>query len=618
MADDKTLQKVKQFLRHGNRVRAQDVLREALRQDPYRSEYWLWMSAVVESDKERVYCLKRSYDLDPGNQAARTGLVMWGDLNPEMAIPASPRRRNWEQELEDLTPAEKSKSPLISGRKILAFAAGFVVILFLILSAIFFPGRGSIFSPRLTITPHTWTPTIDEQAGESFLPTPTSVDRAPIGRVLAATYTPTPIYVNTPHPGYGSYQTGMEAYQRGDYEAMLTYLRLTKDQLNTADITFLLGEAYRLQGRINEARNQYAEAVRLDPTFAPAYYGRAMLNKMIENDEDVVGDLNEAIKYDDQFGQAYIQRAKYYLDRGMHQKAFEDAQKAVNLLPHSHLAHLYRAQAYLALEQPEKAYQDGDIALETDINHVPTYLTMGRIYLALGDPQAAFSMLRKYGEYEDDKTATFYSSVGAAMYLSGGSRESALKLLNRSAEMDPDLEMTYLYRGLIYLEQGQIETAVEDLSRARKAEIQPYQTNLGLGQANFLQDNYQSAIAFFTAAEDAAEGNKELAHVYYWRAKAFDKIGFPSSARADWERIVEFPREALPAEWFKEAVIRLTPTATPTPTLTPTLTQTPTITPTPTSSFTPTPTPTDVQGTPTPAPPTGTPTPTAVFPIGPY
>ncbi len=616
MAEDKTLQKVKQFLRHGNRLRALDVLREALREDPHRTDYWLWMSAVVESDKERVYCLQRSYDLDPGNQAARTGLIMWGNLRPEMTVPVSPRRRNWEQELEDLTHTDKQKSPLFSGRKILVFAAGFVVLLFLVLSAMFFPGRGSIFSPRLTITPHTWTPTVDEHSGESFLPTPTPEDRAPIGRILEATYTPTPIYVNTPHPGYGSYQTGMEAYRRGDYEAMLTYLRSTKGQLNTADITFLLGEAYRLQGRINDARTQYDEALRLDPTFAPAYYGRAMLDIMTDSDGDVEADLNEAIKYDDQFGQAYIQRAKYYLDREMFQKALADAHRAVNLLPHSHLAHLYRAQAFLALGQPQKAYQDGDIALETDINHVPTYLTMGRIYLALNDPQTAFSMLRKYGEYADEKSAQFYSSLGAATYLSGRDRETALQLLDRSIDMDPDLVMAYLYRGLINLELEQVERAIEDLNRVRRAEIQPFRVNLGLGQAHFLQKKYQSAVAFFTAAEDDAEGNKDAAQVYYWRAKAFDNMGFPTSARADWERVVEFPQEALPSEWFQEAVIRLTPTVTPTSTLTATPTQTPTFTPSPTSSLTPTPI--EVEGTPTPVPPTVTPTPTGVYQIGPH
>ena len=617
MAEDKTLQKVKQFLRHGNRFRAQDVLREALRNDPHRSEYWLWMSAVVNSDKERVYCLQRSLDLDPGNQVARTGLIMWGEMTPEMTIPVAPRRQNWEQELEDLSPSERRKTPLISGKKVLAYAAGLVVLLFLVLSGLFFPGRGSIFSPRLTITPHTWTPTLDEQAGESFLPTPTPEDRAPIGRVLEAAYTPTPIYVNTPHPGYGSYQTAMEAYRRGDYEAMLTYLRSTKDQLNTADITFLLGEAYRFQGRINDARTQYEEALRLDPSFAPAYYGRAMLNSMVGVDGDLEKDLNEAIKYDDQFGQAYIQRAKYYLDREMFQKALADAQRAVNLLPHSHLAHLYRARAYLALGQPGTAYQDGDIALETDINHVPTYLTMGRIYLALGDPRAAFSMLRKYGEYADDKPAHFYSSLGAATYLTGRSRESALELLNRSIDMDSDLAHAYLYRGLIYLELDQIERSVQDLSRARKAEIQPYLVNLGLGQAHFQQENYQSAVAFFTAAEKAARGDQEAAQIYYWRAKAFDNMGFPTSAQADWERVVEYPQDAVPAEWFQEAVIRLTPTATPTSTMTATPSRTPTFTPSPTPSLTATPAPTEVEETPTPVPPTLTPTPTDEYHIGP-
>lgn len=606
MAGDKLLRKAKQFLKSGNRFRAKELLTQALKEDQYRAEYWLWMSAVVESEKERIYCLRRAHELDPDNRAARLGLIMVGGLSPENVLPIPPRERDWKREIEDLTRQEREGGPVFNLRRWLTYIAAGGILLILILSAIYFPSTRSIFSPRLTITPYTWTPTSD-QSLEGHVPSSTPLGQAPIGRVLKATFTPTAVYVNTPHPGYGSYRAGMEAYRRGDFQTMLTYLRSTRNQLNTPDISFLLGEAYRFLGRYGQAREQYLEALRLDSTFAPAYYGRAMVDLATDPEANIKEDLNQAIVHDPQFGQAYVQRAKLYLEGGEYQKALSDAQKAVQHLPHSHLAHLVRAQAYLELGQPQKAYVDGDIALETDINYVPTYLTMGRIYLALGKPSGALSFLSNYENHASQKPPEYFAAFGAAHYHVGKDMKKALELLSTAIERDPGLMDAYLYRGLVYLETGALDPAVEDLQRVLESSPDHFQANLGLGKANFQKGNLQSAVAHFTAAESSAAEGRQLAAVYYWRALTFDEMGLPSSARSDWQRLVELPPNIVPETWAQQASARLTPTPTATLTLTPTPSSTPTITPSPTATPTPVPT-----STPTPSTPTPTPTPTAI------
>ena len=61
--------------RAGDRARARDLFSRLLRTDSANAEYWVWMSSVVDTDRERIYCLESALKLDPTNRAAMRGLV---------------------------------------------------------------------------------------------------------------------------------------------------------------------------------------------------------------------------------------------------------------------------------------------------------------------------------------------------------------------------------------------------------------------------------------------------------------------------------------------------------------------------------------------------------------
>ena len=66
MAEDVMLQEAINAVRQGQRIRARDLLTRLLRADQSNPEYWLWMSSLVDSFKEQVYCLQSALKLDPG------------------------------------------------------------------------------------------------------------------------------------------------------------------------------------------------------------------------------------------------------------------------------------------------------------------------------------------------------------------------------------------------------------------------------------------------------------------------------------------------------------------------------------------------------------------------
>ena len=91
-------QEAQTALGSGDRARARDLLTRLIKADAANSLYWVWMSAAVETSKERIYCLNEALKHDPQNLAARRGLIGLGALPPDPAlvIPLEKQRRDWE------------------------------------------------------------------------------------------------------------------------------------------------------------------------------------------------------------------------------------------------------------------------------------------------------------------------------------------------------------------------------------------------------------------------------------------------------------------------------------------------------------------------------------------
>ena len=611
MAEDRRYVLAKLALEQGDRFQARDQLASLLKDDSDNIEYWLLMSTVVESNKERIYCLKKVLDLDPHNQDARLGMILFGAHHPQNVRPAEIKKRDWIREVPDLRKSgrsqEKKKGSRYNYKQLIPLLVGsLVIILVLVLSGIL-PGTRSVFSPRLTITPLTWTPSAAAEDSTFLTGTPNPILQIPIGQVLEHTYTPTPAYVLTPHPGYGSYQTALSAYQAGDFETMLTYMRQTAQQLETPDIVFLVGEALRNLGRFHEALEAYDRALFLDPAFAPAYYGRALVDQLLDPDYDLKGDLDQALLLDPEFGQVYLERAKYYLDQGSDQLAYMDASQAVKFLPNSPLAYYYQAEALLGLRDYPQAEAAINMSLSLDINYVPSYLVAGRASLENGKPDRALELLTRYDPYDPNKPWEFYYALGKAYFLTGTDLDRALELLDQAASLGGDSSELYLTRAQIEEQQGYLDQALESAFQARNLARASYPANIYLGRLLFESESYSLALVYLNIAENLAREDTDLVDVYYYRAQTLEKLGQGEASIRDWQALLNLPLAYVPDEWEYTAAAKLVPTATPTPTLTATPMPTPTITPSSTMTLTPTRTPSPTATflptfTPTPSP----------------
>jgi hypothetical protein len=121
----------------GQRARALDLLTRLIKVRPDNPEYWVWMSAVVSTPKERVYCLKEALRFDPQNAEAQRGLTLMGVLppNPELVLPAGLQKRAWQSKSQagmDGSSGAKAQS----GRQMALIGAAAVIVIALIAIAL--------------------------------------------------------------------------------------------------------------------------------------------------------------------------------------------------------------------------------------------------------------------------------------------------------------------------------------------------------------------------------------------------------------------------------------------------------------------------------------------------
>lgn len=539
----------------GQRRRARDLLTRLIKTDPEKVDYWVWLSSVVDSEKEQLFCLQKAIKLDPNSLAARRGLVMLGALTPEAA--ALPRTLT----LDDLTPAQPiSRAARAAGglwgdprNRVLALFGLAMLALALVLgvlawrflapdawNAVFNPPRVVIVTPPTrtpTRTPSP-TPTVTETPPPEACGLPEQVNPATPLHVYLCVPEVTPtafVPTEAAPPIQEAYRLVRDAYFRGQWDTVLRLSEQAKDAAPNSPLPyFYLAEALRNQGGAQNLRNavsEYGQSLARAAAFAPALYGRALARLAQANGSEALRDLDRTLQADPALVPALVTRAEVYSVNANFPRAVQDLQQAQTLTPEDLNVLARLALAYVDAGQLEAALPLAEQAVGQDPTNVVGWYARGRVLLELGDVERAALDLAVAAPYLAD-SASFRRWFPAAAALNFGNAyagqaltaygralaalerdEPALAALNDGLARYDDLPAARVARGQLLVKAARYEEARTDFNNVigalQRDTASPILLDayLGNGEALLATDRPEGALSNFLAATRLAPEN---------------------------------------------------------------------------------------------------------------
>lgn len=115
---------------------------------------------------------------------------------------------------------------------------------------------------------------------------------------------------------------------------------------------------------LNEALDDFQQALRLDPRHVKALIQRAFVRSAKNEPQKAMDDLAAAISINPNESEAYQSRGNLWLQQREWQKAIADLNEVIRLKPDDGFALYHRALCWIGLKQFDKAIRDADEALK--------------------------------------------------------------------------------------------------------------------------------------------------------------------------------------------------------------------------------------------------------------
>lgn len=346
-----------------------------------------------------------------------------------------------------------------------------------------------------------------------------------------------------------------------------------------------------MKGDSAKAREYFSQAISQDPTYATAYFHRALFTESLEQ---ALADYTEAIKLDPHPAY-YSGRGKIYLKLGQKERALADLSTAVRVGQNTvddHYSYYSRGEAYKELGQYELAIADF-----TEIMRVlpPDDSLRAR---ALGERASAFTELGKYQEAIDDYSELIRHdpdspalyALRASMYSLLGKHKFAFEDLTEAIRLEPNeeelarlrpslrslrameafslglmeqviidateairgnptdfdaLALAYWLRGKAKNTLGQFEEAIADLAEAIRLKPNHARLYTTRASAYVLLNRYELAIADLTVAIRLGPDKDEASATYGLRGWLYAKLGKYEQALSDYTESIKIdPKKA--------------------------------------------------------------------------
>jgi protein O-mannosyl-transferase len=226
----------------------------------------------------------------------------------------------------------------------------------------------------------------------------------------------------------------------------------------------LMGQEKERAGNLAGARQDYDEALRLDPRYIGAYINRANLRFRQGDLEKAEADYDEVIRLNPLTENAFAVRGALRQQRGNASGALEDYGLALSLNPFA--ANILKNRAVLLYGQGRRleAITDYNTLLKITPNSAEAHLNRGRLKQEAGDLEGALADFDITIRIAPDSADAFVDRAVVKSRLgdAGGALADCCEAIHRN----PTAPLAYLNRGFLFGKRGEREKALNDFQRS--------------------------------------------------------------------------------------------------------------------------------------------------------
>ena len=244
-------------------------------------------------------------------------------------------------------------------------------------------------------------------------------------------------------------KTATQKHQNGQLEeAELLYRKLLKTQSPSTETHATFANIYHLvltdfgnvlqkQGNLNEATQQYQQAIKIKPDFVQAHYNLANVLRLQGKSRAAIGAYQQTLKLKPDFAIAYFYLANLFKEVDKIPEAITAYQAGIKLNPNVAAAHNNLGNILKDLGQSERAIACYKQAVKLKPNYAETYNNIGNILKDKGQLEQAIDFYRKAINIEPN-LAHAHRNLGNA-FRRQGNLEQAIVAYQQALKVDPTL-----------------------------------------------------------------------------------------------------------------------------------------------------------------------------------
>ena len=242
---------------------------------------------------------------------------------------------------------------------------------------------------------------------------------------------------------------------------------------NTSLVHVRRGQAYEDEGLLDQALEEYTQAIVLNPDYAEAYLGRGWVHHAKGSRRLAVKNFNQAIRLKPRNPKAYFGRAWAYEQLGQAELAIKEYGQAILLKPDYADAYLSREILRFYQDRPETAAADFSAVLDKAPDGLRRYTLL---WLFLSRARSGGDGTKELSAMAETVSLTPWPGIIVTLYLGKADAEQVLAAIteqDRRTRLEKEC-VAFYFLGQYYLVRGDRDRAVEHFRKTLATGVTGY------------------------------------------------------------------------------------------------------------------------------------------------